>query len=407
MHLPSWIRRPVAHGPEPDPSATLVAVRVGQHLITVALLVVCTVRAVGLGALPALTVGGALVFLTWYALGPALVRRVRPAAGTWWLAGLVLIWCGLVAASAEFVWLAFLLWLLIGHLLPLRAAVPVGVLVLVVVVGRPWLEFGTPSYAGVIGPLVGGCFAIGLARGVLQLARDAREQRRLVSSLVRANEETARLAEELADSQRIAGGLAERTRLSRDLHDTISQGLSSIVMLSRAGQTAPADQRDGLLGQIEAVACDNLTEARRLVRDLAPASLEDDTLPAALRRLAAELTEQTGTAAEVRADAVRLPMSQQVALLRVAQSALANVRRHAGAGTVRIDLAQTAESVRLRVTDDGVGFEPGPELPPTLQGGYGLSAMRARLAELGGRLDLDSAPGAGCTVTAHLPSTGA
>ncbi|WP_234714465.1 histidine kinase, partial [Mycobacterium tuberculosis] len=165
-----------------------------------------------------------------------------------WLLGLTAIWLGAVALSPEFVWLAFSLWLLAGFLLPLRWAVPLSALILAVVVVAPLLHTGTTTYANVIGPLVGGIFALGISRGYLELVRDGRERRRLIASLVATQQEMAALQDELARTQRESGAAAERTRVSRDIHDTVAQSLSSIVLLARAAPEHE-DGRDRTLVQ--------------------------------------------------------------------------------------------------------------------------------------------------------------
>src|SRR5690606_30388603 len=98
--------------------------------------------------------------------------------------------------------------------------------VLAVAIIAPIIHHGTTSYANVFGPLIGGIFAFGISRGYLQLLREAAERERLVTSLTRAQTEMAELQDELAFAQRHSGAIAERTRLSRDIHDTVAQALS-------------------------------------------------------------------------------------------------------------------------------------------------------------------------------------
>lgn len=414
-----------------------------QHVLFVALVAIGGWRALATGAPAALLVGVVGVLLLWYAVGarraasgpdggPHLTpagggpaeepRRIGPAGiepggigpagigpGGWWFLGLVGCWLLAVAVSPELVWVAFALWLLAGHLLPLRVSVAVSVLVLVVVIARPWQD--GLSVAGVVGPVVGMVFALALSRGQQLLVRDGLERERLVASLVAAQEETEVLHAELAAAQRSAGELAERTRLSRDIHDTLAQGFSSILLLARAGATThdrEAERR--LLAQIETSAADGLEEARRVVGALAPAPLESG-LVEALRRLVERLPEESGVRGEVRVegDVTALPPVLEVALLRVAQSALANVRQHARASTVVLTLAEADDSVRLDVVDDGRGFDPVqmPAGDDVSRGGYGLRASRQRLRELGGGLVVESEPGAGTAVSAFVPLAGA
>ncbi|MEI2775042.1 MAG: sensor histidine kinase [Tetrasphaera sp.] len=412
-----------------------------QHVLFAALALIGAVQAWRSGAHRVLLVLTVLVLAGWYAVGashaahrqfstpppgvgpatpglghapPARLARDDPepsSAGREamaWLVVLALFWGVAVLVSPAFVWVAFTLWLLAGHLLPLRWAVVFSVAVLTVVVlvpplsGQPW------SIAGVVGPSVGALFALVLSRGQVLLARDALERARLVDSLVAAQSETASLQTQLLQVQREAGVLAERTRLSRDIHDTLAQGFSSIVLLARGSAGVPDEGglRD-VLGGIERTAGDNLAESRRIVAALAPKSLVDSGLGAALRALLDDLA-QAGIGTRLRLDQEnpRLPTDAEVALLRTAQGALANVRAHSGARTVVVTVAGSDTEVRLDVVDDGTGFDPSQlgEPPHTpAHGGYGLLGMRSRLRELGGDLVVESAPGDGTAISAHLP----
>ena len=386
----------------------VASLRIGQAVITVVLTVVGVLRSLADGLPVPGLLAIALAFLGWYGGGLLLSSRTDDrtlAAG--WLLGLTVIWLAAVALSPEFVWLAFSLWLLAGFLLRLRWAVLLSVLILAVVIVAPLLHTGTTTYANVIGPLVGGIFALGISRGYLELVRDGRERRRLIASLVATQQEMAALQDELARTQRESGAAAERTRVSRDIHDTVAQSLSSIVLLARSA-AEHEDGTDRALGQIGALAAEGLADARRIVDDLMPAELDGSALSDALARMLERLTAETGIAATFHADEdlPALGLDAEVALLRTAQSALANVRSHAGATRVVVTLADARDAVRLDVVDDGRGFDPSRLESAGPGGGYGLRAMRARLRELGGGLDVESAPGDGTALSAHLPLGG-
>ncbi|WP_312674538.1 sensor histidine kinase [Microbacterium sp.] len=386
----------------------VTSLRIGQAVITVVLTVVGVVRSLADGVPVPWLLATALAFLGWYGGGLLLSSRTDDRAlATGWLLGLTAIWLGAVALSPEFVWLAFSLWLLAGFLLRLRWAALLSIVILAVVIVAPLLHTGTTTYANVIGPLVGGIFALGMSRGYLELVRDGRERRRLIASLVATQQEMAALQDELARTQRESGAAAERTRVSRDIHDTVAQSLSSIVLVARSA-AEHEDGRDRVLGQIGALAAEGLADARRIVDDLMPAELDGSALSDALARMLERLTAETGIAATFHADEdlPALGLDAEVALLRTAQSALANVRSHAGATRVVVTLADAGDAVRLDVVDDGRGFDPSRLESAGPGGGYGLRAMRARLRELGGGLDVESAPGDGTALSAHLPLGG-
>ncbi len=226
-------------------------------------------------------------------------------------------------------------------------------------------------------------------------------------------------------SQR-AAVLEERQRLARDLHDSVTQMLTSLNMIAQT--LAPAWRRDPAEGErrterLAELARSALAEMRALLRELRPASAPANVqtseiliagivqlrlfgLGAALQRLVAdvppdgpkvrlELTAWEPQAAEV-----------EEALFRVAQEALSNALRHARARQVRIAAAVEGSVAHLHVRDDGAGFDPAARVPETGSGGLGLLSMRERVEALGGSLRVETAPDKGTRVEATLPSRG-
>jgi len=207
--------------------------------------------------------------------------------------------------------------------------------------------------------------------------------------------------QELADAQHLAGVQAERERLAREIHDTLAQGFTSIVMLARAidaGLDEQSPVRDKL-ALLEETAQANLAEARALVAALPPADLTEGGLLGALRRATDRCARENGVAAElsVRGTPRALASSYDVVLLRVAQEALANVGKHSRARHVAMTMTYGSTETSLEVRDDGVG------LPARLPGGFGLAGMRQRVEEAGGELCVEATPGGGTTVRVVLP----
>jgi signal transduction histidine kinase len=209
----------------------------------------------------------------------------------------------------------------------------------------------------------------------------------------------------LAAAERDRGVHEERERLSREIHDTLAQGFTSVVALSRAAESAlargdVATARDHL-ELIEQTAVDNLDEARLIVAELTPGHLQSRTLVEALERLGAAVSSENGLRAEVHVsgDPVPLGGAAEVVVLRTAQEALANVRRHASAARVDLTLGyEDPERVVLTVRDDGRGFDPAGARP-----GFGLDGVHARAAEVGGSVQVRSRPGAGTTLRLEVP----
>jgi signal transduction histidine kinase len=208
--------------------------------------------------------------------------------------------------------------------------------------------------------------------------------------------------------------LEERQRLAREIHDTLAQGFTSIVLLLQAAEAAWASGSPDArrhLEQARRTAAENLAEARQLVWALQPEPLGDASLGEALVRLTDRLAEEEHVQAATRITGTPrpLPTPTEVALLRITQEALANVRRHAHAARVTVTLSYMDDVAVLDVQDDGVGFDPRAAGPPARpeEGGFGLAAVRQRVDRLGGSLVVESTPGAGTTLVVELPVDGA
>jgi signal transduction histidine kinase len=217
----------------------------------------------------------------------------------------------------------------------------------------------------------------------------------------------------LVEQARQSGVLVERQRLAREIHDTLIQGFASIVMNLEAaeGSLGPSESRGQRhLDQARRTARESLTEARRIVWALRPEVLEDATLSEALTRLAGRWSQGSGVTAAVSVTGPQQPLSPEteVTLLRAAQEALNNVRKHAGARRVMLTLSYMEDRVALDIQDDGVGFEPdgrGALSSEQNPGGFGLRAMRERIEQSGGTLVVESEPGKGTTLAVELPVT--
>jgi signal transduction histidine kinase len=374
------------------------------HLLIVGLLALTAGRALTDGLPHAgMIVATAMACALVYAAGPLLprIRSSRPAAA-WWLAAVGAVWLVLLVLSPDAVWVAFPLYFLQLHLLPGRAGLAsvAATAAAAVIAFAAHQQSFSPAMA--IGPALGAAVAVAVVWGYQALYRESEQRRRLIEEL------TATRAD-LARAQHTAGVLAERERLAREIHDTLAQGLSSIQLLLRAAERALPDRPDATARHMEAArqaAVDNLAEARRFVAALTPPALEGTTLADALERLCATTGARHRLTARFRltGDPVPLPTEQEVGLLRIAQSALANAVRHSEATDTETTLSYLDGHVALDVVDNGRGFDldqlpaPDPE-----SGGFGLAAMHARMHALGGTLTIDSAPGHGTALAARLP----
>jgi signal transduction histidine kinase len=211
---------------------------------------------------------------------------------------------------------------------------------------------------------------------------------------------------DLAVAERAAGAAQVQASMARDIHDTLAQGFTSLLMLSQVARrelgTATPETLDQRLATMEDVARTGLAEARAMVAAFSPVDVHGADLPGALRRLGERFAAETGVVVTVDVDdslAELLTPETAVVLLRSAQEGLANVRKHAAAGHVAVRLHREGQGpLRLEVSDDGVGHRPGRG------GGFGLDGLRARAGDVGGRVGLDPVDGGGTRLAVEVPS---
>jgi signal transduction histidine kinase len=283
--------------------------------------------------------------------------------------------------------------------LPLPAALVVTTMVNIAPLAFA-LIFGGPSWPNlplaVAITLIGVIAAPVIGTVITRAMRQREKLGALVAELAATRAESARLSRE-------AGTAAERERLAREIHDTLAQGFTSIVALAQAvepeldSDTAAAKRHVEL---IRTTARENLAEARAMVAELTPTALHEGSLPAAIQRQCDRLSAESGIAATIRVDGVLPPsgMATDVVLLRAAQEAFANIRKHSQANTVTVALSPVECGVRLSVADNGIGLADGHA------DGFGLRGMRARVAQVGGTMWVAPTPGGGTTVTVEVPA---
>jgi signal transduction histidine kinase len=343
--------------------------------------------------------GTAVLLLTWFlvVLGPR-------GAGWHDRRRVLLFWAGAAALVAVLAGLSPVYVLVLYGLIPLLFTTLgwsglVGVVGLAALVG--WrAQVWDDGAEAALGLLTVVCLALGIAAVLDAVEQQSSRRRDALAAL------TATRAE-LAETARRAGVLEERERLARDLHDTVAQGLTSVVTHLEAAEQAweqrPGDAR-GHLSVARDAARDGLGDARRAVAALRPDLLEGRTLHQALERRADRWSAATGVVAVVETTGEPVPLhpDAETALLRAAEEALANAAKHARATRVTLTLSWLGDAVALDVDDDGVGFADVPA--PREHSGFGLPGLRERLAAVGGRLEVESAPGEGTTLMAQVPT---
>jgi NarL family two-component system sensor histidine kinase LiaS len=295
---------------------------------------------------------------------------------------------------------------------------------------NPIRAWGELNQVGEAGPLLSGSYAllfvivpVGVLFGLLASWRLVRRIRRLeratlavadgdytVTLPASGRDEVGRLeanfttmARQLgsalaAERQRATGDAqaAERARIAREVHDAISQHLFGLRMIAAGMRRAdPGNQQ---ARAIERISEEALRDMQTLLTELRPASLDSAGLAPALQEICAAYHHRLGVTVDASLDDVTVPAPVEHALLRITQEACVNAVRHGNARRLAVSLARQDGHVELAVRDTGTGFDPAAP-----HAGSGLAHIRDRAAELGGTVDIDSAPGRGAALTVRVP----
>jgi signal transduction histidine kinase len=287
----------------------------------------------------------------------------------------------------------------------IRIAIPMIILLTIILIFR-FIDFNTNSgniLSIIFGFLGYSILAIVLGWYYYSITSENRQKRRMI-------EELQATRDELAQAERQAGILQERQRLAGEIHDTLAQGFTSIILHLEAAEpqleTDPSQAHQHLI-QARQTARENLEEARRVLWALRPEVLEHEPISQAIQRITQRWSEEHHIPADftITGEAFPLPSEFEITLLRATQEALANVRKHAGAKKVNITISFMEDEVILDVHDDGRGFDMkhlGIENDQEDKG-FGLRNMQARVEQLGGAFTIESAPGEGATLVVDLP----
>lgn len=245
-----------------------------------------------------------------------------------------------------------------------------------------------PTIVTVTGLILGGAITIGTF--INSLIVQSSDRQRLINEL-------SQTRASLLKVEREAGILAERQRLAREIHDTLAQDFTSIIVHLTAAKLGGSESATPHIQQAEQTARDGLDEARRIVWAMRPEQLEHSTLVESIEEFAARWSAENSVRVNTAITGAPKPLGPErdAALLRVTQEALNNVKKHASARRVDITLSYMADLVALDIVDDGIGFEEKNHR------GFGLKTMRERVEELLGTLTIES--GDGTAIAVSLP----
>lgn len=389
-----WILMPAPMSPPSAPGDRPALGRIDAvvHLSFALLVVTSGVRYVlrhnSADNAPILVLAAAVCVL--YAGIAVLAQRQRP--WTPWVFALVAGWAALVILAPSFAWCSIAVFFLCRAAFSGWVAYLAGGATVVSTALGLFRLSGSTDVAMLLGPLAAGVL---LTFVYDRIEHDAALQQQLAAEVSTAQQQ-------LAAGARQAGISAERERVSRELHDTVTQGLASGVLLLEAALRSWPDSaarrdisRAGLLLR------QNLADTRCLVHDLSVPEAETPLLEALT--LAASLYVDD-VRSSVTGEIHPVPADVRHVLLRVTQSAASNIRLHADATSTSLTLGYLPGTVTLDIYDDGTGFDARGLAEPSPNGGYGLRAMRQRVEQLGGVFSVETAPGEGTIVAAQLPT---
>ena len=344
------------------------------------------------------------VIMVW--LVPRLDARWQTPISLVFLIGAFTLWFPLARSHWAYFITASSFYGLMWGILPFGLAVAGNVVLTGLIIWVQALNLGRSVTLSanlfLIGAVVIGWAAL-LALWMRTIMRESTARKRLIEQIEAAQEE-------LAAVERQSGILQERQRMAQEIHDTLAQGFTSIVMQLEAAEQALPEGLTSVQSHIHKArdtARASLAEARRLVLALRPKSLEESTLPDALRREAGRWADNTGIKTDfaVTGDPIILHPETEVSLLRAMQEGLSNVHKHAQAREVSVTLSFMDDQVALDVHDDGQGFDPHNETSSSDQGGggFGLQVMRQRVGQIGGEVLIESSPEQGTTLVVQIP----
>lgn len=312
----------------------------------------------------------------------------------------IALWFVLISYSMTFMFGLSGLFPTINSKVPFRSAIPLNLLLLLLMVlaffGGRWNHLPQLSPYFLLMFFATAVPTMTIYGWIWSVIQQSGERRDLIQQL-------AQVRRELLAAERHTGVLEERQRLAREIHDTLAQGFTSIVMNLEA-----AEQADDMLNsttqthleRARTTARESLEQSRRVIADLRPQPLEDGSFTDAIHRTVANWSAKGNVPAHSSVTGSPLPLSAEaeLALLRAVQESLNNVRKHASAQSVNVTLSYMDDVVMLDVQDDGVGMAA-----PAREDSFGLQAMRERIAMLKGTLEIESAQNQGTTVVVTVP----
>ncbi|OBA74340.1 two-component sensor histidine kinase [Gordonia sp. 852002-10350_SCH5691597] len=302
-------------------------------------------------------------------------------------------------------WAGYMLYASLFTGLPMVLAISVSCVLMTATQRYGWENLAYPWWASVLAWILN--VVIGVAVVVVIEARETSVLRRnqLTEDLLAERSRTARLQSQLVEQARLAGIRDERSRLARELHDTVAQGFVAVVtQLESVDEAELSDAARDRVDNAKMLAREGLGEARRAVNALRPLTLDAQPLPTAVQDQLTAFAKRNHITAVLRVDGDAHDLGgSDDTILRILQESLANIAKHAGAQHVVVTLTYLDDALLLDIRDDGDGFDVDAVRRST-HSGFGLTGMSERAQLLSGTVVVESDPGAGCVVSVSIPT---
>lgn len=338
-----------------------------------------------------------LLFGLWYIpfLNISTLRLwENPKRGTLYLLPGWLIWAGLIFLANQSLMLIGIFLPLVFSRFPIRWATGITIFQTLGLYFLYIMLYPTKNWFLIL-MIILGLLTIATIMGafISSIIIQSTERQRLIDELTRSRADLMRV-------EREAGRLTERQRLARDIHDTLAQHFTSIIMHLSAAQHSNFGAVQTQVQQAEEAARDGLDEIRRIIWDMQPEQIEKASLVEAVEELAARWSAENSVQVKMKVTGTprSLTSSAETALLRISQEAMHNINKHAQAKNVNITFSFMEDIFVMDIADDGMGFDPSKT-----SRGFGLKTMRDRIEELNGTLTIESEPGGGTAIAVSLP----
>lgn len=337
--------------------------------------------ALGLWYIPFITVSNLRI---WY----------NPKRGALYLILGWVIWGGLLSLAADSLVLIGIFFPLIFSRFPIRWSIAITIfqsfsLYIFYIVFYPtqnWLAILIITLGLMIISILIGAF-------ITSIIRQSTDRQHLIDELTRSRANLMKV-------EREAGQLTERQRIARDIHDSLAQHFTSIIMHLSATKHSKPESVQSAVQQAENAAREGLNEIRRIVWDMQPEQFEKASLVEAVEELAARWSTENNIQVKMKVTGNPRPLtsSAETALLRISQEAMHNIKKHAQAKNVNITFSFMEDIFVMDIADDGLGFEPSK-----IKNGFGMKTMRDRAEELSGTLTIESEQGTGTAIAVSIP----